>query len=286
MLQKRSELVDSSVYSFIDDSHHASVALGAGFSLPQPAPVSGVAAIRHLVASAALPQVSWQAARPVMSVQTASRQVAPRLWHIACEEAAAFPSQFRATLHDVRENTTYSYEVKDDFSIVFSPCDVKEQVPESVYGCVLGVATGVTEAKNLLHDKLRREQKSQLQGAPQENLRSDWRAPRFSFTLQTAPGSPFAERWGFAIQEAVQGGGFRVWVEQQRTGREIYLRLRSDGVIEGLQELEELPAAVHGAGLGMVMGIEHVAARMRQQPEMAVDNADGQVLSLPVFCRE
>lgn len=255
-LQKHSELAQTSVYTFYDDSRHASVVLGPGFSLPKhPAwQASSPTGRAHDV---------WEAVSPVFTVRTESLLSGDNQWHVSFEECTAFPKRFRAVVRNAVDAETHSYEVKDDFSIEYAPDDVMSAVPESVFGWVLGGGVGATEAKNMVLSRLRRRMEMEKGGNGAETSRNDWRAPRFSFTLRTATGSPFAERWGFAIQEAVAArNGFRIWIEQQRTGREVYLRLRPDGSIEGMHELEQLPAAVHGAGLGMVLGFHHITRRM------------------------
>lgn len=233
-------------YLFHDDSRHATVMLGARFAskmhgVPEPK--------------------GWPVVLPLADV-TIQRSCGDAVqWRVLC----SFDEDLRECLAKVtseEENCTQVLRLADDFTIVSDAELAKDVLPEAVFGCLLGAATGAREGLSMT---LARWQRGEDVSGRHMVPRSDWRAPKFSYTLRTATGSPFAEQWGFAIQEAVrQDGGFRLWVEQQRTGREVYLRLRSDGSIEGLTELEQLPAAVHGAGLGMLLAFATVNAHLHQ----------------------
>jgi hypothetical protein len=241
-------------YSFHDDSRHATVMLGPRFVCSthgEPA------------------ELAWPVQLPLAEITVQHCCDEPQTWRIACEFDEHF-QECRAKVTSLVADKSAYLHLTENFALLADVEELKDVLPESVFGCLLGVAAGAREGLVMSHARKRRDDEPSRHHVP----RSDWRAPKFSYTLRTATGSPFAEQWGFAIQEAVRGdGGFRLWVEQQRTGREVYLRLRSNGSIEGLQELEQLPAAVHGAGLGTLLafaGVNAHFAAMKQTPAHVV----------------
>lgn len=252
-------------YLFHDDSRHATVMLGARFAsethyTPEPN--------------------GWPVVLPLADVTIRRSSGMAAQWRVLC----SFDEDLRECMAKVacEGQNTQVLRLADDFTIISDVELAKDMLPEAVFGCLLGAATGAREG---LAMTLARQQRGDEVSGRHLVPRSDWRAPKFSYTLRTATGSPFAEQWGFAVQEAVrQDGGFRLWVEQQRTGREVYLRLRSDGSIEGLTELEQLPAAVHGAGLGMLLAFAAVNAHLCQPRgnEQKVTQAVNKLVHAPV----
>lgn len=241
-------------YSFHDDSRHATVMLGPRFVCEEH---SGQA------------EVTWPVQLPLAEIKVQHCCDEPQVWRLACEFDDDF-QECRAKVTSLAAGNHAYLHLTEDFLLLADVDELKETLPDAVFGCLLGVATGAREGMVMMHARKRRDDELSRHHVP----RSDWRAPKFSYTLRTATGSPFAEQWGFAIQEAVRSdGGFRLWVEQQRTGREVYLRLRSNGSIEGLQELEQLPAAVHGAGLGTLLAFAGVDALGRTSQPLELKNA-------------
>lgn len=251
-LQSHSKRPGTGAFTLHDDSHRTRVVLGSGFSLHRPA--QNIDDIKTLLHHVPAQQAEWEYAHSLMTMDILSQSQEKSRWIIGCEENIHDRSAFRVMTTNSAHHTDCHLQLHEDFVVESEPHDLMECVPDSVFGAMLGAATGMVEVKKLVLDAV----KSQYL-TPQETPRSDWRAPRFSFTLQTAAGSPFVERWAFALQEsAIRTRRFRVWIEQQRTGREMQLLLREDGTIEGIHDVETLPAAIHGAALGMLMGINHV----------------------------
>lgn len=260
-----------------DDSLRSRVMLGASFSM-RPAQ-SGVDGLKNLLRDVPSVQQGWYVTEELMEFQLVSSAAGDSLWSIGCEESAAFPKSFRAVARSHKNNMCYHLALRDDFSVICEPADLMDSVPDSIFGALLGAAAGMTEMKRL---RLAAEQA--VDSLTYDLPRSDWRAPRFSFTLRTATGSPFAERWAFAIQESSERAKrFRIWIEQQRTGKEIQLMQRDDGTVEGLHDVEALPAAIHGAGLGMLCGMGYVlkSPMQAQEKPCAAENgiSDAQYLT-------
>lgn len=259
-LRKKPE--DTGTFTCHDDSQRARVALGArffsSFSQTQPA------------------NVLWRQPHPLLALHVARSTYSDSHWIAGCEESKTHPRRWRAYIQRLEngatpdENAIYRLEIQNDFTFLCDPENIMDHLPDSAFGVLLGLAVGITEVRNLMGDPRNHV------SAP-DAPRSDWRAPRFSFAMQTAIGSPFVERWGFAIQESViQNKRFRVWIEQQRNGREMHLLLRDDGSIEGMHDLEALPAAIHGVGLGLLMGLDYAATGPHEAPEMGlVVSAEG-----------
>lgn len=129
------------------------------------------------------------------------------------------------------------------------PLAVADLLPDGLYGLLLGTTVGVAEGKQYLKESQLRL--SMLTTA----MENGWRAPRFSFSLRTRSGSPYAEQWGFSIQESLgaQSLPFRLCIEQQRTGNEYILAANTD---EEWKDLSTLPTGVFGAAVGMMAGLE------------------------------
>lgn len=242
--QKHSELAFAGGYTFHDDSRQAKVLPGARFLWPEQR-----LALSALASSAAYPFQTGVGGVEVMRLLTRNSIGEIRQWVFSTQrygDMAHHAAQVEENGH------AYTLAVDEGYGILCSPVDICGHLPESIFGCLMGLATGLMEAERLLRDQHKRGIQAHFAGAGHDP-RHDWRALRYSFAMRTAVGSPFAEQWSFSIQEAVrQENGFRIWIEQQRTGRELYVRLRSNGSIENIQELEQLPAAIHGAGLGML----------------------------------
>lgn len=259
-LRKKPE--ETGMFTCHDDSHQARVALGARFfSCQQQAQPSNVL---------------WKRPHALLALHVARSTYTDSHWIAGCEESKTHPRRWRAYIQRTEHGgessagSSYHLEIQNDFTFLCDPEDVMDHLPDSAFGVLLGLAVGITEVRNLEGDP-----RNYIPSA--DSPRSDWRAPRFSFAMQTAIGSPFVERWGFAIQESVmQNKRFRVWIEQQRTGREMHLLLRDDRSIEGMHDLEALPAAIHGVGLGLLMGLDYAAACQHEAPEMGlVATAEG-----------
>lgn len=258
-LRKKPE--NTGMFTCHDDSQRARVALGARFfsceTQTQPS------------------NVVWKHPHPLLTLHVARSTYSDAYWVAGCEESKTHPRRWRAYIQRMENgaepvaDSICRLEIQNDFKFLCEPEDMMDRLPDSAFGVLLGLAAAITEVRNLTGDP--------RNPAPADAPRSDWRAPRFSFAMQTAVGSPFVERWGFAIQESVmQNKRFRVWIEQQRTGREIYLLLRDDGSIEGMHDLEALPAAIHGVGLGLLLGLDYAAASQCEGPEMGlVATVDG-----------
>lgn len=264
-LQSHSRPQDTREFTLHDDSHRARVVLGTGFTLQSPA--QGIEGIKNLLHHVSAVQPHWKYTDTLLTLEIISQTKGAARWIIGCEENHGETKEFRAVATNHATDSDYHLQVYDDFRVEGEPHDLMDILPDSVFGALLGAATGMTEVKKLLEDTAQA-----LPNMHPETPRSDWRAPRFSFTLQTASGSPFVERWAFAIQESsIRAQRFRVWIEQQRTGKEIQLLLREDGTIEGIHEVEALPAAIHGASLGLLMGIDYALHSLQRAAK--TDNA-------------
>jgi hypothetical protein len=248
---------DAPAYVFEDDSRHARTEPGPRFALP--AMRAGVEGLREALRHTPSVLTDWRDAATLLAMKIPQNASGVgNEWRVQVEESVTYPLRYRVNTHHPDRGVGFHLGVSKDYTIECEPFELMGQLPESVFGVMLGAAAGLMEAQTLLDEAL-------SQSGEQNAMHNDWRAPRFSYTLRTAVGSPFAEGWSFAMQESAQRGKrFRVWIEQQRTGREIRLLLRSDGSIEGMQELETLPSAIHGAGLGMLLGINHAVRRLQQ----------------------
>lgn len=251
-LQSHSRIQDTPKFILYDDSRRSRVVLGSTFSMQNPdRGIEGIKTLLHQVSSL---HENWHYTDTLLTMEIVNQVKGKAHWIIGCEENAVNGKVYRAVATSLADDADYHLQVDDDFKVEGEPHDLMECLPDSVFGVLLGAATGMTEVKKLLFDAAKGQSHPSS-----ETPRSDWRAPRFSFTLQTAAGSPFVERWGFAIQEsAIRTERFRVWIEQLRTGKEMQLLLRDDGSIEGIHDIETLPAAIHGAALGMLIGINHM----------------------------
>ncbi|MCH2546845.1 MAG: hypothetical protein MK052_04450 [Alphaproteobacteria bacterium] len=245
-------------FTFHDDSRHTKVALGKSFSVVNAG--VGLDGIKALIDKPAPTQQTWNHSADLIAMQVISPRYGTSRWNVACEESITFPKRHRAFVSQVDKPIDYHIGVDSHLTVTCEPQDLMESLPDSVFGMVLGVATGISEAKKLLHDAMSRSENYSI-----VQKKREWRAPRFSFSLRTANGSPFVERWSFAVQEsATDDKRFRVWIEQQRTGKETHLMLLANGDVEGMQELEALPAAIHGAGLGMLLGMNYAIEHLEK----------------------
>lgn len=239
----------------IDDSHYSRVRLGPSFTVQEPDEQDGLGGLKQMVEAVNHQESAWKLPRNVAKIQLINRMGESCIWQLGVQETATYPKRFRPVVQVDNKPLLYSLEVLDSFELHFSHADLAGILPESIYGLLIGFAAGATEAGKYIMDALCREKHTS------EQL---WRAPRFSFSFSTAAGSPFIERWAFAVQEsAAEEKQFRLWVEQQRTGREFLLHYTEAG-FDGLAEIEALPAAVHGAAIGMALGMQEACQRMRR----------------------
>lgn len=253
------QVTPSKDFVFYDNS--SSVRLDLGARLRLATEETGLAAIQKSLLHTPSTLAGWRYEGVALSMSLRrTAQEEAQCWEVGVEVSITYPLRYRVRVKHPLKRVEYHLEVTDDYLLLAEPADLMESVPESVFGVMLGMASGLMEAQKLLSAREKTDAETLVEG-----VRSDWRAPCFSYALRTATGSPFAERWGFAVQEsAMRGKRFRIWVEQQRTGKELQLFLRQDGAIEGMQELEELPAAIHGVGIGMLMGVNHALQNMQQ----------------------
>jgi hypothetical protein len=266
-----------------DESRRATLALGPSFVMCGLD--TGVDSIKAQLQHMDKNKNTWKHSTPLFCMSLSTQLQKNFQWVIGGEKKYHPTNAYRAFAKNVATDTMYALQVDENLHIETAVPDMSEYMPESAFGALIGAAAGMTDVQKLLYDA-----DNSVAGNVAEPQRSDWRAPRFCFTLQTASGSPFVEKWAFAIQEStLRSQRFRVWIEQQRTGREIQLLLRDDGTIEGIHDIETLPAAIHGAGLGMLMGINHVLHDMKtldsnignplQQSIVAFDEMPDEALS-------
>ena len=253
-------------FTFLDESRYATLGLGPSFSGSSAEAKGGVEGLKQLVARVPQrPSVEWRDAQQVAALRVASRLNGTSDWTLAFEESITYPKCYRAVLTPAAGGEKFRLEVLENFAVLPGRMDLADMLPESLYGVMLGFAAGMTEVQTRLLEAHHRE----LTQTVSHEARPDWRAPRFSFSLRTATGSPFMERWAFAVQEstAAKPKLFRLWIEQQRIGREIYVFQRRDGTLEGERDVETLPAGVHGAAIGAVLGMKAVVERLGRAEE-------------------
>lgn len=238
----------------VDDSHYSRISLGPSFTV-QPGEQDGLGGLKQLVERVDNQEGAWKLPLNVARILLMNRVGESSGWQLSVQETATFPKRFRPVVQVENKPQIYSLEVLDSFELHFNHPDLAGVLPESIYGLLIGFAAGATEAKKYIMDALCRQKHESEQV---------WRAPRFSFSFSTAAGSPFIERWAFAVQESAgEEKQFRLWVEQQRTGKEFLLHYTQAG-FDGLTEIEALPAAVHGAAIGMALGMNEACQHMRR----------------------